>query len=119
MLTGNATAIATQYYQPRAGGDIAVMMGMARALFAWNDEAKVANQERILDVTFITEHTHGFVAFEETVRSSQWEDIVREAAVSRSDIEEAARTYARVKSVIAIYGMGLTQHRLGVDTYIC
>ncbi len=116
MLTNKPTLIATQYYQPRAGSDIAVMMGMAKALIAWDDEAKASGGERILDEAFIAAHTHGFDAFEERVRATGWDEIVRTSGLSQMALEEAARTYSRAKSVIAIYGMGLTQHKLGVDT---
>ena len=115
MVTNSPVQIATQYYQPRAGGDIAVMMGMVKALLAWDDDSKAAGAKRVLDIAFIDEHTHGFDAFESRVRACLWEDIVREAGIARGEIEAAARTYANANSVIAIYGMGLTQHRLGVD----
>jgi len=39
MLTNRPTKIATQYYQVRAGGDIAAMMGIAKMLFALDEEA--------------------------------------------------------------------------------
>jgi molybdopterin-dependent oxidoreductase alpha subunit len=115
MLTGDATQIATQYYQVRAGGDIAAMVGMAKSLLAWDDEAKAAGGPRILDEAFIAEHTHGFPAFEAKVRGTGWQEVERASGLTRAAIESAAQTYARARSVIAIYGMGLTQHRLGVD----
>lgn len=115
MLTNSPTQIATQYYQPRAGGDIAVMTGMAKCLFAWDDEARRTSNQRILDPGFIAEHTHGFEAFEAMVRETQWDAIEEASGLARASIEDAARTYANAKSVIAIYGMGLTQHKLGVD----
>jgi molybdopterin-dependent oxidoreductase alpha subunit len=115
MLTNSPTQIATQYYQPRAGGDIAVMMGIARFLFEWDDEAKATSTQRILDSAFIAEHTHGFDAFEAKVRETTWAEITQASGLSRASLEDAARTYANARSVIAIYGMGLTQHKLGVD----
>ncbi|MBR0557237.1 FdhF/YdeP family oxidoreductase [Ciceribacter sp. L1K23] len=116
MLSNKPTQIATQYYQVRSGGDIAAMMGMAKALFAFDDEAKRSGRRRILDAAFISEHTHGFGAFEDRVRETGWDEIVIESGLPRAALEAAARTYADATSVIAIYGMGLTQHKLGVDT---
>jgi molybdopterin-dependent oxidoreductase alpha subunit len=115
MLTNSPTQIATQYYQPRAGGDIAVMMGIAKFLFAWDDDAKANSNQRILDPAFIAEHTHGFEAFETKVRETGWDEITQTCGLPRGALEDAARTYANARSVIAIYGMGLTQHKLGVD----
>ncbi len=115
MTTNKATQIATQYYQVSAGGDIAVMMGMAKFLFTWHDEAKAQGEPGILDEDFIEQHTHGFEAFEAQVRSTDWAEILQVSGLSSASIEAAARTYSKAKAVIAIYGMGLTQHRYGVD----
>lgn len=115
MLTNSGTQIATQYHQVRTGGDIAAMVGTAKALFALDDRAQAGNAKRVLDVDFIAQHTHGFAQFEAYVRAQSWADLEREAGLTRTAMEQAAEVYARSKAVIAIYGMGLTQHRLGVD----
>jgi molybdopterin-dependent oxidoreductase alpha subunit len=115
MLTNSPTQIATEYYQVRAGADIAAMMGIAKAVLALDDEARRTGAERVLDEGFIAEHTHGFEAFEARVRETEWAEIEETSGLPRAALESAARTYARARSVIAIYGMGLTQHRLGVD----
>lgn len=115
MLTNKPTQIATQYYQPKAAGDIAVMTGIAKALLGWDDEARVKGGPRVIDEAFIIEHTHGYAEFEAMVRSTEWDSIVKASGLEREALESAARTYANAKSVIAIYGMGLTQHKLGID----
>lgn len=115
MLTNSPTVIATQYYQVRSGGDIAAMLGMAKAMLALDDEAQAAGAARILDTSFIAEHTDGFAAFETLVREIGWEEITRESGLPQASLEAAALTFARARSVIAIYGMGLTQHRRGID----
>ncbi|CAH1655417.1 MULTISPECIES: FdhF/YdeP family oxidoreductase [unclassified Chelatococcus] len=116
MVANKPTLIATQYYQPRAGSDIAVMMGMAKFLFAWDDEAQTSGMARILDSEFIAAHTHGFAAFEAAVRALSWDEIIEASGLTRDALREAAETYAKAQSVIAIYGMGLTQHKLGIDS---
>ncbi|RST87707.1 formate dehydrogenase [Aquibium carbonis] len=115
MLTNTPTQIATEYHQVRAGADIAAMMGIAKAVLALDDEARRAGAARVLDEAFIAEHTHGFEAFEAMVRQTGWAEIELTSGLPRAALESAATTYARARSVIAIYGMGLTQHRLGVD----
>ncbi|MEO9340953.1 FdhF/YdeP family oxidoreductase [Mesorhizobium sp. SB112] len=115
MLTNKATQIATQYHQVRSGGDIAAIMGMAKALFDWDDAAKANGNKRILDESFIAEHTHGFDAFETLARSTEWDDIEVSSGLTRVALEDAARIYASATNTIAIYGMGLTQHKRGVD----
>lgn len=115
MVTNTPTQIATQYYQVRAGGDIAVMMGIGKMLLAWNDEARAAGRPLVLDEAFIAEHTHDFPAFEAKLRETQWTEIIEASGLPRASLEAAAATFAKAKAIIAIYGMGLTQHKLGVD----
>jgi molybdopterin-dependent oxidoreductase alpha subunit len=115
MLTGEDTRISSHYYQVKAGGDIAVLMGMCKVLIEADDEAMQAGSGRVLDADFIAAHTHGFEAFAALARSTHWTDIERESGLARACIEAAANVYANAKSVIAAWGMGLTQHRLGVQ----
>lgn len=115
MLTNSPTLIATQYHQVRAGGDIAAMMGMAKTVLRLDDAARESGDARVLDPAFIARHTDGFADFEALVRRTSWQDIERESGLPRSALEAAGNTFARARSVIAIYGMGLTQHRLGLD----
>ncbi len=115
MLSGVSTRISTQYHQVRAGGDLAAMTGMCKALIEADDVAVRAGTERVLDVEFIAEHTHGFEEFVTYLRRSDWTELEREAGLTRQDLEAAASVYANAKAIIAVYGMGLTQHRNGVE----
>ena len=72
MLTGKETRISSQYHQVKIGGDIAVMLGICKHVFAADDKAK-AGGKRVLDVPFIEQHTHGFEEFEAKVRNTSWE----------------------------------------------
>ena len=115
MLTGKETAISTQYHQVKPGGDTAAIMGLAKALLALDAAAVAAGEQRVLDVAFIQEYTHGFAEFEAAVRACAWRDIERESGLLQADIESAARVYAGAGAVLGIYGMGLTQHQNGVQ----
>jgi molybdopterin-dependent oxidoreductase alpha subunit len=115
MLSAAETQISTQYHQVRAGGDSAALMGMCKALLELDDEAQLNRTFRILDVDFIAEHTHGFEAYAQSLRAAQWSDIEREAGLTRGALRAATAVYARSRAVIGIYGMGLTQHRQGVQ----
>src|SRR5690606_2775226 len=116
MLNGDATRISSQFHQVRAGGDIAALTGMCKAVLAADEEAVAAGRPRILDTEFIATHTHGFEAFVEAVRGHDWIDIERESGLSRIGLEAAAAVYMQCERVILVYGMGLTQHKLGVET---
>jgi len=116
MATLSETQISTQYHQVKAGGDIAAIVGIAKFLVEWDDAAQAAGEPRILDADFIRQHTTGFPEFVDSVRAAEWSDIEREAGLTKAAIEEAARVYAKAKAVMAIYGMGITQHVKGVES---
>ncbi|AJK46705.1 FdhF/YdeP family oxidoreductase [Burkholderia plantarii] len=115
MLTPGDTQISTQYHQLRIGGDGAVLAGLCKAVIAADDAALAAGEPRVLDVAFIEAHTHGFDAFARQMRETGWDAIERESGLARADIERAADLYVRANAVIVHYGMGITQHRLGVQ----
>ncbi len=114
MLTGKETKISSQYHQVKIGGDIAVMFGICKHVFAADDQAKAAGK-RVLDVPFIEAHTHGFEAFEAEVRNTSWNEIEAVSGLTRAEIERAAQVYVQADRVIGIYGMGLTQHFHGFE----
>ena len=115
MLTGHETVISTQYHQVKPGGDTAVIMGMSKAIFAFDDAAKENGEQRVIDTAFIQEHTHGFETFEHAVRACSWDAIERESGLARAALEEAADVYCKAGAALGVYGMGLTQHRNGVQ----
>jgi molybdopterin-dependent oxidoreductase alpha subunit len=115
MLTNTPTQISTQYHQVKAGGDTAALFGICKALIAVDDRAIVIGAARILDLDFIAGHTHGFEEFCAAARAYAWAQLEMRSGLPRSAMEEAAEVYARSNAVIGIYGMGLTQHRAGVD----
>lgn len=116
MLTGSKTQISTQYHQLRIGGDAAAIMGMCKILLDRDAEAQQSGAPRVLDLQFISEHTHGFEEFAVQVRECAWADIERACGLPRADLAAAADQYLQANAVIAVYGMGLTQHRNGVET---
>jgi molybdopterin-dependent oxidoreductase alpha subunit len=113
MLVKSPTRITSQYHQVKIGGDTAAMMGIAKALF---DLDKTSRNGPVLDRDFIREHTHGFEKFDAAVRATEWDQIERRSGLTRGALEAAAAVYAHAKSVMFIYGMGLTQHKKGVET---
>lgn len=115
MLKPGDTQISTQYHQLRTGGDTAAILGICKHVIDADDRAIERGEPRIVDVDFIREHTSGFEAFVDYVRSASWEEIEQQSGLSRIDLAEAADEYMKAKAVIIHYGMGLTQHRLGVQ----
>jgi molybdopterin-dependent oxidoreductase alpha subunit len=113
MLTGHETQISDQYHQVKAGGDIAAILGMCKHLVEADDLAIANSRERVLDVAFIAEHTVGFEAFIDMVRSTPWSEIERESGLAEADLRRAGDVYIGANNVIGVYGMGLTQHSQG------
>ncbi|MGH7010846.1 MAG: FdhF/YdeP family oxidoreductase, partial [Caulobacteraceae bacterium] len=145
MLTPKETFIASEILQVRNGGDTALLTGACKALIAMDDAlaaegaahatdraallaatdddagfsakaaAAASQARRVLDHDFIAEHTFGFEAFAEYCRAADWGEIERVSGLGRPTIEAFARTYSQANAVLAIYGMGLTQHVAGVQ----
>lgn len=115
MLTPSETQISTQYHQVKNGGDTAAILGICKAVIAADDLALEQGAPRSLDVDFISEHTTGYEAFAGYVRGTSWADIEKVSGLQRSAIEAVADEYMKAKAVIVHFGMGLTQHRLGVQ----
>jgi molybdopterin-dependent oxidoreductase alpha subunit len=145
LQTETETQIADAIHQVRSGGDIAALTGVCKALIAWDAElaakgqshptnrekllsetsadadfavkAAAANRANraVLDHDFIRTHTSGFEAFADYCRRIEWADIERVSGLTQEALVALARTYAESDRVIAIYGMGLTQHVAGVQ----
>jgi molybdopterin-dependent oxidoreductase alpha subunit len=145
MITGKETVISTEYYQLRNGGDIAALMGVCKALIEADDEktasgehqvagadatprdpssaAQVAfaaaiaasDSEHVLDHDFIREHTVGYEAFANTARGHDWAELERVSGLTRAQMTQAANIYAKADAALLVYGMGLTQHVMGVQ----
>ncbi len=116
MLTPDeGVKMSSDYFQVRGGGDMAAMTGIAKALLALDDAAREAGRARVLDAAFIAEHCHGFDEFEAFLRANDWPEIERCSALKRDELEHVARVYSKAERVIANYGMGLTQHRHGIE----
>ena len=115
MATFGSTRIASEYCQVRVGGDAAALKGIIKLVLEADDAARAAGQPPVLDTAFIAEHTDGFEAFAADIRQTAWDDILSTSGLPREQLERVARIYLQSKAVIAVYGMGITQHRLGTD----
>jgi len=106
MLTGSSTQIASQYFQPRIGGDLALLIGVAKFVV----ECGAVDRE------FIDQYCAGFDAFVAEIDKSDWPTIEAESGLTRTEIESAAQVYVDSEASIFCWGMGITQHRRSVAT---
>jgi molybdopterin-dependent oxidoreductase alpha subunit len=116
QMVAGATRISTQYHQVRPGGDAAAIVGICKAVIEEDDAAVKTGLSRIIDVDFITTHTSGFEDFAAFSREQKWGDLERASGLERQAMIEAAAVYTKSNAVIANYGMGITQHKHGVET---
>jgi molybdopterin-dependent oxidoreductase alpha subunit len=105
MLAGG-TEIASDYLQPRIGGDIALIKGLAKAVLA------LAAQ----DESFIADHSTGFAEWRADIEAQDWPSIEVQSGIGRADIERVASLYAKAKNAVFAWGMGVTHHAHGCDT---
>ena len=114
MLHGGSEAIASDYLQPRLGGDLAAFRGMAKAVFAADDAALAAGKPSVLDREFLSRHTAEFEAYRAAVDATSWEEIEDQSGLLRQSLERAAQVYMESERVICTWAMGITQHRHSV-----
>ncbi len=100
------TAIADDWFDVTAGGDLAFLIGVLKALVDANG----------VDEAFVREHTVGFEQARENAVAASWRDIERGSGQSRARVERFARLLQDRPNAIFVWSMGLTQHVHGVDT---
>ncbi|MEA2457867.1 MAG: hypothetical protein QOC95_839, partial [Thermoleophilaceae bacterium] len=111
MATFHTTEIGTANVQVRIGGDLALLRGVAKAVF----EAAEKDPD-ILDREFIEHFTQGIDEYRALVEATRWADLVRDSGVDEPGIRTLADGYMVSKRLIIAWCLGLTQHEHGVDT---
>ncbi|MFG2651265.1 FdhF/YdeP family oxidoreductase [Streptomyces sp. NPDC048436] len=111
MALNKATRTSTLNLQPRIGGDMALIRGMAKAVL---EQSKT--DPKALDQEFIDRHTAGFEEYRDRCEATRWEEIEQQSGVSRDDLLKAARVYRDADRSIFSWCLGVTQHEHGVDT---
>jgi molybdopterin-dependent oxidoreductase alpha subunit len=116
MVLRKETRISSGYHQLRPGGDIAAIAGISKALIEADDTAMAAGRAPLIDHAFVQAHTHGYDSYAAWCRDQDWAEIERWSGLKRQEMQDTASIYGAAKSTMAIYGMGLTQHKKGVDS---
>lgn len=97
--------IASTYIQPHVGGDLALLLGIA----------KVVLEQQAQDQPFIDQHTHGFAEFQQLAESTAWDEIVQRSGVSQQQISDIAQQYLQASNVVIGWCMGITHHLHGTN----
>lgn len=109
-LFGRGTALADLFLQVRINGDVSLLQGIIKAVLAEDRRSKGG----VLDCSFIENYTSGFATLAAAIEKVDWDEIVSQSGVSRSDIEQAAKIFIDSERTIFCWAMGLTQHKNAV-----
>lgn len=99
------TRLADDFFLIHTGGDIAFINGALKHLI----------REGGVDTAFIRDHTEGFEALCKALEEQPFETLERASGASREDMLRFAQLYARARTAVFVWSMGLTQHRFGVE----
>ena len=99
------TRLVDDHYAVRVGGDVAFINGVL----------KVLTERGQLDKRFIAEHTDGFDTLIAKLAAQSWKELEAASGLPRSEMERLAGTYAKARTAVFIWSMGLTQHQFGVQ----
>jgi len=116
QMVAGGTRISSHYYQVKAAGDGAAVVGICKAVIEADDEAQRAGWPRVVDAAFIAQHTHGFEDFAAFCRAEPWANLEAHSGLTEAEMRVVADIYMRSNAVIGNYGMGITQHEHGVET---
>jgi molybdopterin-dependent oxidoreductase alpha subunit len=111
MATFKSTKTSTLNLQPRIGGDMALIRGIAKVVLEQAD-----TDPKALDIEFIERYTAGFEAYRAVVEATSWDSIEYKSGVSQRDIRRAAEIYRDSDRSIISWCLGVTQHEHGVDS---
>jgi len=97
--------ISSLYLQPVPGSDVALFVGIQKALLDTNQVRQ----------DYVKAYTEGWEAVLEYARQTAWETITETCGVSQEEIELAAAMIAASERVVFAWAMGVTQQQNGVD----
>lgn len=102
------THFADFHLPQRPGTDVALLNGLMNVIISEGLENK----------SFISERTENFEALNETVKKYTPEHAEKVTGVSKENLIQAARAFAKSSASAIVYSMGITQHTTGVDNVV-
>jgi anaerobic selenocysteine-containing dehydrogenase len=111
MAVLKSTRTSTLNLQPRIGGDMALLRGMAKAILEQS-----GTDPKALDQEFIDRHTTYFDKYRAVCEATSWDEIERQSGIDRDGILKATRVYREADRSIISWCLGVSQHEHGVET---
>ncbi len=97
--------IATHYYQPHIGGDLALLTGLAKGVV----------EAAAHDSPFLQQYARGHEEYLEWLAQLNWSELVAKSGISEREMRELAELYATSRATIFGWTMGITHHVHGVE----
>ena len=101
--------LAYRNLQFKPGADVALLNGMLHTIIT----------EDLTDKQYIAGYTEGFEELKEKIKEFPPEKMEKICGIPAETIKEVARLYAKAKSAIIFWGMGISQHIHGTDNSRC
>jgi molybdopterin-dependent oxidoreductase alpha subunit len=111
MAAFHATRVGTLNVQPRVGGDLALLRGVAKVVLE-----RAQTDPSAIDHEFLERFTTGFDDYRSLVEQTGWAELVHQSGVSEQAIRELAEVYLGADRTVVAWCLGLTQQEHGVDT---
>jgi molybdopterin-dependent oxidoreductase alpha subunit len=105
------TKTGTMNIQPRIGGDLALLRGVAKVVLE-----RAETDPKAIDHEFLKRFTTGFEGYRSLVEETGWPEIVHQSGVEEKAIRELAEVYLGADRTLVAWCLGLTQQEHGVDT---
>src|SRR5215467_4807103 len=100
---------ATHMLQFKSGTDVAMLNGILNTIVT----------EGLYDRQYVEAQTANFKAFAEHIKDFSPEEMAPICGIPAETLRTVARSYARAKSAIVFWGMGVSQHVHGTDNARC
>ncbi|MGD9837116.1 MAG: formate dehydrogenase subunit alpha [Afipia sp.] len=100
---------ATKHLQFKPGSDVAMLNAMLHTIVT----------EGLTDAQYIAGYTEGFDDLKEKIKEFPPEKMEAICGIPAETLREVARMYAKAKSSIIFWGMGVSQHVHGTDNARC
>ena len=106
------THLADLFVPVRIGGDVPLLKGVMKELLEEEDK----RPGEVFDHTFIERNTEGFDEFIKDLRAEDWDKIVFESGIGRTQLREVTEMVMASERIIICWAMGLTQHTNAVGS---
>jgi formate dehydrogenase major subunit len=101
--------LAYRNLQFKPGADVAMLNGILHTIIT----------EDLTDKQYIAGYTEGFEELKEKIKEFPPEKMEKICGIPAETLKEVARLYAKAKSSIIFWGMGISQHVHGTDNSRC